>query len=196
MPKQQSTLPLRALLSVFLFQVLATSTQASFLKEPKVQWTHSLPGSGTLSGRGLRQGNEVLVNDDDGTLFVTADDGSLHLINTNKLESSISFVPETPSGTYTESATGVTLVRNPDSGAVDYAVYAVVDVPVRAGVLYDDFKLDASRTSTLSRLLAVNLDGSLRWSLPSLPSSLLQLPSCWFCEMATPPRRLPRRRRR
>lgn len=166
----QSTFPCRTLLAVCLLQLFltTTTTQASFLLEPKVSWTHSLPGSGSLSGRGLRQGNEVLVGEDDdgNTLFVTADDGSLHLINTERLDSSIVYEPETPSGTSTESTSGVTLVRDPISGAIQYAVYAVIDVPIGAGVLYDDLEFDPSRSSTLSRLLAVNLDGSLRWSLP------------------------------
>lgn len=162
----QSTFQLTPLKAFLAFAFTSSVAQASFLETPNVQWTHQLPGSGTLSGRGIRQGNEVLASDDDTTLFVTADDGTLHMINTDNPDSTITYEPEIPSGTYTESSTGVTLVHDPKTGDVDYAVYAVADVPVRAGVLYDNIDFDPDRTSTLSRLLAVNLDGSLKWSVP------------------------------
>lgn len=162
---------------LFTLLLIISVSDASFLSQPKVQWTTQIDGSGTLSGRGLRRGNEVFLDDATGILFVTADDGSLHLIDTSnnnnqqQEQSSIVFVPDTVTGTYTESTSaGVTLVRDAttttESEGVEYAIYAVVDVPVKAGVVtYNDLTLDPSRTVPQSRLLAVNLDGSLRWSL-------------------------------
>jgi len=165
------------LLLVVLYVLAAalSSVNANFLAEPNVQWTYRLPGSGTLSGRGLRTGNEVLVvpnninsNDkDDNTVFVTADDGSLHIIYPDNLRESTVFEPTGITGTYTECRSGVTPVYDPEYGNLEYVVYAILDVPVSTGVLYDGIGYDPSRSTTLSRLLAVNVqDASLRWSVP------------------------------
>lgn len=156
------------LIPILLFLSTCSNTchATNFLEEPSVQWTYRLPGSGTLSGRGLRSGNEVLASPNGDTVFVTADDGSLHLIATNNRDNSIIFEPDPVAGTFTECRSGVTLVYDPNTpNQVNYVVYAVIDVPVSAGVLYGDVTFDTSRTSILSRLLAVNLDGSLRWSV-------------------------------
>jgi hypothetical protein len=148
-----------------LLSLLLHPSSATFFDKPSVRWTYRLPGSGTLSGRGLRKDNEVAVSKNGRMVVVTADDGSLHFIFPEKLRDSFVYEPETVDGTYTESRSGLTLVED-ENGQLDYVVYAVIDVPVKAGVLYDGVSVDNSRTSTLSRLLAVNLDGSLKWSIP------------------------------
>lgn len=144
--------------------VLLRISAAYFLETPSVRWTYQLPGSGTLSGRGLRRHNEVLVSKDGSTIFATADDGSLHFIYPDNLRGSFVFEPEIVRGTYTECRSGVSFVE--ENGELKYVVYAVTDIPVEAGVQYDNVQVDNSRTSALSRLLGVNLDGSLRWSIP------------------------------
>lgn len=139
--------------------------QGNFFDEPSLKWTYNLPGSGTLAGRGLRSGNEVLASPDGSILFATADDGSLHIIDANQPRDSVVFEPTQIAGTYTECRSGVALVLDPTTQDVQYAVYAVIDVPVKAGVLYEGVNYDANRSYTLSRLLAVNLDGTLRFSV-------------------------------
>jgi hypothetical protein len=132
-----------------------------------MKWTYSLPGSGALAGRGLRSGNEVLSSPDGNLLFVTADDGSLHFIDVENPQDSLVFEPATIPGTYTECRSGVTMVKDPKTPEdVEYVVYSVIDVPVRAGVLYDGLEYDPDRSTAMSRLLVVNLDGTLRYSVP------------------------------
>mgnify|MGYP005847354767 CR=1 FL=1 len=156
-------------LSVLVAAWLLPSSLGSFLEEPSVRWTYRLPGSGTLSGRGLRKHNEVLASPDGSTVFVTADDGSLHFIHPENLQSSFVFEPDSVRGAFTESRSGVTLVEK-NNGELDYVVYAVADIPIETDVPYNNLQQqgggDNRRSSTLSRLLAVNVDGSLRWSIP------------------------------
>ncbi|CAB9516156.1 expressed unknown protein [Seminavis robusta] len=146
--------------------LLPLTCQGRFLEQPTVRWTFRVPGSGSLSGRGFRSGNQVVASPDGKTLFATADDGTLHLIDTEDLRNSQVFDPETIAGTFTECRSGVTLKYDANNKELAYVVYSVIDVPVQVGVLYDGLSSDSSRSSTLSRLLAVNLDGTLRWSVP------------------------------
>lgn len=153
------------LLALLLLLVCCHPCAGSFFSEPRVQWTYRLPGAGSLVGRGLRSGNEVISSPDGSLVFATADDGSLHFIKVKDLRNSFVYEPSSIPGTYTECRSGVTLMQS-SSGQLQYVVYAVIDVPVKAGVLYDGMTYDPSRSQTLSRLLAVNLDGSLRFSVP------------------------------
>ena len=120
------------LLSLLL--LLVAPCQASFLEKPEVAWTYRV-GGGTLSGRGLRAGNEVAVSPDGSTLFATTDDGSLNFINVDTLRDSFIFEPEVIPGTYMECRSGVTLVPTADNDdAIEYVVYSVVDVGVQTDV--------------------------------------------------------------
>ena len=133
---------------------------AQLLPEPNVRWTHML-GTGTSIGRGLRKGNAVVAHKDGQMVFATADDGSLHILRTELVDGSISldnsivFEPPVVEGKYTTCRSGVVLVDEDEEAAKpEYLVYAVID---------NIEEVDSGTSS--SRLLAVNLDGSLRWSL-------------------------------
>lgn len=156
---------IQASIILLLLLPLLQVCHCEFLERPSAQWTYRVPGGGTLAGRGFRAGNEIAVSPDGTTLFATADDGSLHFVAIADLRDSLVFQPEAIAGTFTECRSGVTMIYD-DDNALAYLVYAVMDVPVQAGILYEGVSYDASRTSILSRLLAVNLDGTIRWSLP------------------------------
>jgi hypothetical protein len=151
--------------SIILLLLLPLLSHGEFLEKPSLQWTYRVPGGGTLAGPGFRGGNEIAVSPDGTTLFATADDGSLHFVTISDLRDSRVFQPEVLTGTFTECRSGVTMIYD-DDNALAYLVYVVMDVPVQVGILYEGVSYDASKTSILSRLLAVNLDGTIRWSLP------------------------------
>jgi hypothetical protein len=159
---------------IFLFStlVLLESSNGSLLAQPAVRWTHRLTGSGDLSSRGLRKGNAVVVSKSGNLIFVTADDGSLHILDPQKIKndtSSIVFEPTPVDGRSTGCRSGVTPVDD-EGGRTQYLVYAVIDTPVVLGVnIGNDGTVNSDSNSNAkasSRLLAVDLDGKLLWSLP------------------------------
>lgn len=142
------------------FLLVNDIVMAQLLPEPNVRWTHTL-GAGTSIGRGLRKGNAVVAHAAGQLVFATADDGSLHIMQTQSidgsitLENSIAFEPPAVEGKYTTCRSGVVSVEEDEEAEKpEYLVYAVIDKVE---------EVDSGTTS--SRLLAVNLDGSLRWSL-------------------------------
>jgi hypothetical protein len=170
-----------ASLRVFLLVSLLLVTQqvafANLLSEPNLRWKFTLEGASKgLFGRNLRKGNAVVADPKDGsTLFVTADDGSLHIVKGDGGETQLTstvFEPIAVSGRYTECRSGVTIVEEQnenedDTTTTTYLVYAVVDIPVATNVRYDDngdIQGD-DVASVSSRVMAVNRDGSLRWSV-------------------------------
>mmetsp|Transcript_57 Transcript_57/g.115 ORF Transcript_57/g.115 Transcript_57/m.115 type:complete len:954 (+) Transcript_57:137-2998(+) len=129
------------------------SANSEFLPEPNIKWTYTLPEAGTIFGRSLRRGNGVVISKDSSRLFVTADDGSLHIIYPDALQESVSFIPTSLQGTFTECQSSVALYENPN---VQYVVYAVMDTPVVTNVGMEE---------VTSRIIAVNPDGSMRWTV-------------------------------
>ena len=140
---------------------------AELLPQPNVRWTHRLDGAGGLSGRGLRKGNEVVAHKGGNLIFITADDGSLHILDNRSMDSGgIVYEPKTVTGTYTECRSGVSQVEDKD-GKTQYLLYAVIDTPIVSGVEIRNGELQASSSVQVSsRVIAVNLDGTLRWSVP------------------------------
>jgi hypothetical protein len=166
-------------LRVFLHVSLLLVTQVAFanlLSEPNLRWKFTLEGASKgLFGRNLRKGNAVVADPKDGsTLFVTADDGSFHIVkggdgNETQPTSTV-FEPESIAGRYTECRSGVTIVEEQKNTTGEttttYLVYAVVDTPVASNVRYDDNgDIQGDVAIVSSRVMAVNLDGSLRWSV-------------------------------
>jgi hypothetical protein len=97
----------------------------------------------------------VVASQDGSRVFSTASDGSLHIVYTSALDSSTYFEPEALAETITSCQSGVTLVEvetGTSDAKVEYAVYAVTD------------ETTTQDSVTTSRLLAVNIDGTLRWS--------------------------------
>lgn len=96
-----------------------------FLATPEVKWSYQIPGSGTLSGRGLRKGNGVVSSGD--SVFCTADDGSLHVIKPDDLEASVVVEPPIVPGASAECRSGVAIQEK--DGVFQFAVYAVTFIP-------------------------------------------------------------------
>jgi len=141
----------------FLFALVAvlwtTTALAEYLEEPKVLWSVDLPGN-------TKKGNAVVAKDD--RIFVTSDNGSLYIVDRALQTNATLFDPTPLDGSTTSCESGVTFVEG-DDGAVEYVVYAIVDTP-------NDTSLE-----TTSRVLGVNLDGSLRWDA-SLPGTAVGTP--------------------
>ena len=137
-----------------LVAVLWTTTVvAEYLPEPSLLWSFDLQ-------RTTKKGNAVVAKGD--RIFVTALDGSLHIVNQNELSNSIVYEP-TPMLDFAISCeSGVAVVEN-DDGELEYVVYAVVDTP------NDVFQ------GTTSRVLGVNVDGSLRWNV-TIPGKAVGTP--------------------
>lgn len=150
-------------LSLLFLQLLLHDniiSTAQLLPVPNVRWTYTLSGSSGngAGGRSLRAGNAVQAYKS--MVLATAEDGSLHILNPESLDTSIVFEPPPVTGKYTECRSGIATV---EEDGEEYLVYAVIDAlaPSSSGVGLQGF--DGGDAS--SRLLAVNLDGSLRWSL-------------------------------
>lgn len=154
-----------------LLLLLWQFASGSLLPQPNVRWTFELDGKGQgLSGRNLRKGNAVVAHKDGNLLFVTADDGSLHILETNQSPPTSSvFEPESLAGRYTECRSGVSVVEemDDDGKTTYYLVYAVVDTPIASGVDFSDGFVQGNDGSNdvNSRVIAVDLSGSLRWSV-------------------------------
>jgi hypothetical protein len=117
------------------FFLLPKAAVAEFLEQPSVRWSKSLQGN-------FRKGNAIVSSDDGSQLFVTSSDGTLHFVKTDSPDESIFFDPPAAAG-----ASQATICRSSAAVVKDYIVYAVVDSGRR------------------SRILAVNLNATLRWSL-------------------------------
>jgi hypothetical protein len=134
-----------------------------------------LEGAGT-SGRSLRQGNAVVAWRGGDKIFVTAGDASLHILDVagDAPTTSSVFEPSTISRTFTECRSSVAVVdveteSTTVSSSEPYLVYAVVDTPMASSpVEWDGAQLVGSNNSDKisSRVMAVNMDGTLRWSVP------------------------------
>lgn len=107
-----------------LFLLSIALAGAAFLSDPVVEWTYQLPGSGNLSDRGVRRNNAVVPSYDGSTVFVTADDGSLHIIKPDDLSTSIVVDAPTKQDANTECRSGV--VVSETEGSVNFVVYAVI----------------------------------------------------------------------
>lgn len=112
--------------SLLLFA--AALVEANYLNAPVVQWTYQIPGAGTLSGRGLRRHNSVTPSLGGSSVFATADDGSLHIIKPENLDTSVVVDPPAEEGAYTECRSGVSVSET--NGNVNFVVYAVILTPV------------------------------------------------------------------
>ena len=141
-------------LLLFLSSSLLLSSSfvhAELFSAPSLKWSLQLEGSGRLSGRGLRKGNAVVAYKDGTKIIVTADDGSLHIIQTtDQVVKTLSvYVPDGIVGRYMECRSGATVVdaniqdghyiiatttdsantntNNEVAKEEDYIIYAVID---------------------------------------------------------------------
>jgi hypothetical protein len=109
--------------------------ESAFVAEPERTWSVSLPGAGKLGGRSLVRGNAIVASNDGSTLYITTDDGTLVLVDTQTQTTLAAFEPPILEGSVPECRSGVSLHHHP-SGSVRYAVYVVMDIPYSVGVSY------------------------------------------------------------
>jgi hypothetical protein len=122
--------------NVLIFILCVPIVQAQFLSVPQPRWSYDIQST-------IGVGNNVMVSSDGSRVFVTAIDGTLHILSSSGDPSrAVSFVPppsiittntnstNNNSGTSrTTCRTGVTLVEDNfnSTGQILYAVYAVTD---------------------------------------------------------------------
>jgi hypothetical protein len=125
-------LPSSLLVSLIFSCFFLYIVRSEFLSEPSLEWTYQLPGSGSLSGRGVRKNNAVVVSYDGLSVFVTADDGTLHILKPSDLSSSIVVdVPISSGNRSTECRSGISISETFNK-QVNFVVYAVTMLPNRA----------------------------------------------------------------
>lgn len=136
--------------------MMVTST---LLPMPQYRWTYQLSNSGRISSDGLlRRGNAIVSTQDGKYLYITTDDGILHILNlkngdehgapittsSNNGEArewldetgmggidddaTITFKPAPIAGRHIDCRSGVSLHETYDG--VQFAVYAITDVPL------------------------------------------------------------------
>lgn len=197
LPSVTSLLLLFSSVSI-LFLLLAPSLvcHAEYLENPSLKWSVQLEGSGRGLSRGLRKGNAIVAYKDGTKIFVTANDGSLHIIQTTNQEVNTLavFVPDEIQDRYTECRSGatvvdkdiqdlhfVTVVADAEEAATniapavqrnitlfgpgvvkeDYIIYVVCDSTISS----DSIGFNAADNIVSSRVIAVNMDGTLKWSV-------------------------------
>mmetsp|Transcript_19097 Transcript_19097/g.21580 ORF Transcript_19097/g.21580 Transcript_19097/m.21580 type:complete len:1376 (+) Transcript_19097:201-4328(+) len=172
-----------SLSSVLLLLLPLLFCHAELLLEPSLKWSVQLEGSGRLRGRGLRKGNAIVAYKDGTKIFVTANDGSLHIIQTTttQVNTLAIFTPDEIQGRFTECRSGATVVDKNIAVATgednngnnfdttlglgvekeDYIIYAVLDSTVPSV----NVGLNSVDDIVSSRVIAVNLDGTYKWSV-------------------------------
>jgi hypothetical protein len=103
------------------------SVNGDYLSGPTVDWTYQLPDSGTLGGRGVRRHNGVASSYSGSSVFVTTDDGSLHIIKPADFSTSIVVSAPVENDAFTECRSGVAVSET--NGLVNFVVYAVILSP-------------------------------------------------------------------
>ena len=124
--------------------------------EPYIRWARSLSGCGTLSDASPRKGNGVVVAQNGKNVWVTDDEGRLHIFDARQGNPpGIIFEPTTIKNKRVESRSSVSLIQNETQ--VLYAVYSVVDLS------------NGAPNESSSRVIAVHGDGqdlgTLKWQV-------------------------------
>lgn len=121
---------------------------------PELLWSRTLPNSGTIEGEGLRKGNAIVLSDDQQSLWLTTETGTLHVYDTDG-KAIKKFRPDTTVDRYTESRSSVSLYQ-PEylSQSIVYAVYAVIDVPHHGE--------NGTRSDAISRFVHITSSPSLQ----------------------------------
>lgn len=116
---------------IALLLLCLASVNGDYLSGPTVDWTYQLPNSGTLGGRGVRRHNGVVSSYSGSSVFVTADDGSLHIIKPDDFSTSIVVDAPAEKDTFTECRSGVAVSET--NGKINFVVYAVGFSPLTNG---------------------------------------------------------------
>ena len=136
---------------IFVLLCCVGPTAATFLPQPHLWWNYTLPVDSNGFDRSVLQGNGAVVSQDGSRVFVTAQDGSLHILRTGDLNRSVYFEPTgTNNGTGFSCQSSISLHESPNG--VHFAVYAVIEN-------------DTSLATANSRVIAVDPDGKHLWTV-------------------------------
>lgn len=116
--------------SFFLLVGALISTRLCSAVGPHILWTKTLPNGGMI-GEGLRKGTGIILAENEESLWVTSETGSLNILNATDGTIIASFQPDPVENHYTESRSSVSLYQT--SQSVEFGVYAVIDVPEHHG---------------------------------------------------------------
>ena len=126
-------------------------------KPSPIRWIRRLNGCGTLSDASPRKGNGVVLSHNGKHVWVTDDEGTLHILDAdNSTSDHITFKPPVVDDRSIESRSSVELLQNETT--VEFAVYAVLDVA----------RDEPTGAMITSRIIAVygddDLLGKMKWN--------------------------------
>jgi len=167
-----------------------TTSSSAILPTPQLRWTYQLPNSGKISSDGLlRKGNAVVSTQDGRYVYVTTNDGILHILSLRNGEnhaaatstSSNERMDETGMGgvdivatkafepvplpnRHIDCRSGVSLHETKDG--VQFAVYAITDVPIvqnrPMSYNYQTAEMTFGGSSASTNSGSIGEDGALR----------------------------------
>ena len=158
------------------------SAQVNFMSEPSPRWSIQLRNSGASTGRGMRKGNAITAHKNAGKIVATANDGSLHIIQTSTTNVTILavFEPEAKSGATTECVSGATIVHKDEQEGLFVPVETEIDEkdnkdkekdqeeePVVVPTTEDFIVyavVDKKGATATSRVIAVDMEGTEKWT--------------------------------
>jgi len=132
--------------------------------EPELKWTKKLEGNfGKLSGPGVRQGNGVVVSPNDEEIWVTDDEGGVHIIDYHS-QKEITYHPSPLSPSHwIESRSSISIYDN----ATNFlAVYAITDIGPSSEIEIKRYLNNNATSSTISiksRVIALDRRGKNLW---------------------------------
>lgn len=169
--------------------VSCASAQVNFLTQPSPRWSIQLRDSGKTSGRGMRQGNAIVAHKNGGKIVATANDGSLHIVQTKNtdVKTLAVFEPKARAGATTECISAATIVYadeqkglfveikeekdnkdNKDNKDKDKENKEEEEMPepeMKDFIVYAVVeKKGDNLADTSSRIIAVDMEGNLKWS--------------------------------
>lgn len=130
---------------IILIQTAATILASDEQFTPSIRWQRQIPGSGYLSGRGIRKSNGV-VTTKDGRVWVVSDDGGLFIFDPQNGDLLFESSTQPPAQSLSRSSIHF-YYSDKDHSNLIYGVYAVISIG-----------------GGNSWVVAVNDDGSERWS--------------------------------
>ena len=123
--------------------------QSDSSTSPTTIWEYQLKGSGSISGAIVRRENGLVASHDEKSLWITMDDGSLHIITDpfHRTVTEMVYMPTSLTDRSIQSRSNVQLYEH--QGNVVYGVYAILDVG----------------DTITSRVICVTANGKQRWQV-------------------------------
>ena len=169
---------IRSITTLLLLSQSVSICYGEFLPSPSLRFSLQLDNTGTLSDGGLRYGNGIVTHKDGSKIVVTTDDGNLHIVQAaTPVRTLAVYTPTvTEEEYYTICRSKPTIIykqqqqQSQTAASSDYIVYAVIDTPITSGIEVgeDGFVEPVNKANTgsiRSRVIAVNMDGTIKWDV-------------------------------